>query len=231
MDEFEKSASNKDLLIKILIRFVIVLFLMAAVIFIPAGTLKYINGWLFMLVIFIPMTFAFVYLYNNDPELLRKRINFKERQANQRKYQKLATPLYFSTIIVSGLDFRFGWSKVPFWLVIISLIIILCGYLMFFEVLRENSYASRTIQIQAGQKVIDTGLYSLVRHPMYLSVLIMYLFYPLALGSYYALIPALSMPVFLVYRIKDEEKFLMDELPGYIDYRKRVKYRLLPFIW
>jgi len=231
MDEFEKSASNKDLLIKTLIRFVIVLFLMAAVIFIPAGTLKYINGWLFMLVIFIPMTFAFVYLYNNDPELLRKRINFKERQANQRKYQKLATPLYFSTIIVSGLDFRFGWSKVPFWLVIISLIIILCGYLMFFEVLRENSYASRTIQIQAGQKVIDTGLYSLVRHPMYLSVLIMYLFYPLALGSYYALIPALSMPVFLVYRIKDEEKFLMDELPGYIDYRKRVKYRLLPFIW
>lgn len=231
MDEFEKSASNKDLLIKILIRFVIVLFLMAAVIFIPAGTLKYINGWLFMLVIFIPMTFAFVYLYNNDPELLRKRINFKERQANQRKYQKLATPLYFSTIIVSGLDFRFGWSKVPFWLVIISLIIILCGYLMFFEVLRENSYASRTIQVQAGQKVIDTGLYSFVRHPMYLSVLIMYLFYPLALGSYYALIPALSMPVFLVYRIKDEEKFLMDELPGYIDYRKRVKYRLLPFIW
>jgi len=231
MDEFEKSASNKDLLIKILIRFVIVLFLMAAVIFIPAGTLKYINGWLFMLVIFIPMTFAFVYLYNNDPELLRKRINFKERQAKQRKYQKLATPLYFSTIIVSGLDFRFGWSKVPFWLVIISLIIILCGYLMFFEVLRENSYASRTIQIQAGQKVIDTGLYSFVRHPMYLSVLIMYLFYPLALGSYYALIPALSMPVFLVYRIKDEEKFLMDELPGYIDYRKRVKYRLLPFIW
>ncbi len=204
---------------------------MAAVIFIPAGTLKYINGWLFMLVIFAPMTFVFVYLYNNDPELLRKRINFKERQAKQRKYQKLATPLYFSTIIASGLDFRFGWSKVPFWLVIVSLIIILCGYLIFFEVLRENSYASRTIQVQAGQKVIDSGLYSFVRHPMYLSVLIMYLFYPLALGSYYALIPALSIPVFLVYRIKDEEKFLMDELPGYIDYCKRVKYRLLPYIW
>jgi protein-S-isoprenylcysteine O-methyltransferase Ste14 len=225
------SISKKKLFIKTLIFYAFSILLIGIMVFLPAGTLNYLNGWLFMAVLFIPMTFAFGYLYRNDPKLLQKRINYKERQASQKKLQKFSIPVYFLPIILAGLDFRFGWSKVPFWFVIVSLLVILSGYLMFLEVLKENSYASRTVEVQAGQKVIDTGLYSFVRHPMYLSVLIMYIFYPLALGSFYAVIPALSLPFILSYRIMEEEKLLMDELPGYREYMKKVKYRLLPYIW
>jgi protein-S-isoprenylcysteine O-methyltransferase Ste14 len=223
--------SKKKMLFKVLIRFFLVFIFIGILIFLPAGTLKFFNGWLFVAGLLIPMTFTLIYLLIKDPELLEKRIKIKEKENAQKKYIKLSILLFVIAYIIPGLDFRFKWSSVPMWLVMVSLLIMICGYIGFIIVMLQNRYASRVIEIQNEQKLIDTGLYSFVRHPMYLSAIILYVASALVLGSYYTLIPMLLLPFLLAYRIKNEEKVLIKGLPGYEEYTKRVKYRMIPFIW
>jgi protein-S-isoprenylcysteine O-methyltransferase Ste14 len=204
---------------------------MAAIFFIPAGTLNYWNGWLYLGTMFVLMICALIYLKKRDPELLAKRMNIHAKQKEQKLVVKLALLLFLFAFVIPGLDFRFGWSQVPLEVVIAATLVFVLSYIMFIVVMVQNSYASRVIEIQKGQKLIDTGLYSLVRHPMYLAATIMYFASMLVLGSYYALIPMIFFPVLLAYRIIHEEELLVKELPGYREYTKKVKYRLIPFVW
>jgi len=223
--------SRIKILLKVLIRFFLVFIFIGILIFLSAGTLKFFNGWLFIAGLLIPMTFTLIYLLIKDLELLEKRMKIKETENAQKKYIKLSILLFVIAYIIPGLDFRFKWSSVPMWLVMVSLIIMICAYIGFIIVMLQNRYASRVIEIQNEQKLIDTGLYSFVRHPMYLSASILYIASSLVLGSYYTLIPMLLLPFLLSYRIKNEEKVLLKGLSGYEEYTKRVKYRMLPFIW
>jgi protein-S-isoprenylcysteine O-methyltransferase Ste14 len=207
------------------------LFYVALMIFIPAGSLKFWNGWLFMGALFIPMVFILIYLLVKEPELLTRRLKTKEKEKTQKAYQALSIIVCLIAFIVPGLDFRFNWSNVPLSIVLISTLIMMSGYLMFFIVMKQNTYASRVIEIQDEQKLVDTGLYSFIRHPMYLAGIFLFGFAPLVLGSYYALIPMVFIPILLIIRIKNEEKVLINGLKGYDEYMKKVKYRLLPFIW
>lgn len=219
------------LLPKILIRVFFAIIFIGVLIFVPAGNIRFLNGWLFISGIFLPMTFTLIYFYTKDPELLEKRMNIKEKEDAQKKYLKLSLILFVAAYIIPGLDYRFHWSEVPMWLVLVALVIMICGYIMFIVVMKQNRYASRVIEIQHEQKLIDTGLYSLVRHPMYTAATILYLSSVLVLGSYYALIPMLLLPFLLALRINNEEKVLIQGLPGYEEYMKRVKYRMIPLIW
>ncbi len=221
----------KNLLLNVLIKFVSGIILMAAIFFIPAGTLNYWNGWLYLGTMFVLMICALIYLKKRDPELLAKRMNIHAKQKEQKLVVKLALLLFLFAFVIPGLDFRFGWSQVPLEVVIAATLVFVLSYIMFIVVMVQNSYASRVIEIQKGQKLIDTGLYSLVRHPMYLAATIMYFASMLVLGSYYALIPMIFFPVLLAYRIIHEEELLVKELPGYREYTKKVKYRLIPFVW
>ena len=219
------------LFFKALVRYLSSLIVIAAMLFLPAGSIKFWNGWLFIAALFLPMLFAWIYLTIKDPELLEKRFKTKEKEKTQKAYVILSIVAFALTFLIPGFDFRYGWSAVPFWLVVLSTVIMFAGYIMFFVVMKQNSYASRVIEIQQGQRVIDTGLYGVVRHPMYTAALIIYGFSPLILGSYYALIPMLFIPALLVMRILNEEKVLTNELPGYPEYMKKVSFRLIPFIW
>ncbi len=196
-----------------------------------AGSIRYWQAWLYLTVTFIPMALFVRYLIHNDPELLERRLKMREQREKQSALQKVGLVIWISVFLIPGLDQRFGWSSVPYQLVLLSNVIVLVGYLLVIRVMRENSYASRIIEVQEGQTVIGTGPYSLVRHPMYLAVLIMFLFSPLALGSFWAVIPTLFMPVFLVFRILDEEEMLLKELPEYRTYTERTPHRLFPGIW
>jgi protein-S-isoprenylcysteine O-methyltransferase Ste14 len=224
-------SSRSQIFIKAFIRFLLGFVLISLLIFLPAGTIRFFNGWLFIAGLLLPMILALLYLIVKDPELLEKRINLKEKEKEQKKYVKLSIILYVTAYIIPGLDYRFGWSDVPLWLVIGSLILMLAGYAMFMLVMMQNRYASRVIEIQKEQKLIDTGLYSVVRHPMYLAATILYLASSLVLGSYYALIPMAILPFLLGYRIINEEKILLKGLPGYDKYKEKTKYRMIPFIW
>jgi protein-S-isoprenylcysteine O-methyltransferase Ste14 len=223
--------SRKKIFLKVLVRFSIGFIFIGVVIFVPAGTLKFFNGWLYIAGMMIPMIFTLTYLLIRDPELLSKRAKMKEKESAQKIYIVLSILLFITAFIIPGLDFRFKWSNIPLWLVITSLIIMLGGYIMFVTVMLQNRFASRVIEIQNEQKLIDTGLYSVVRHPMYMAATILYLASPLVLGSYYALIPILLLPFLLAFRIKNEEQVLLKGLPGYEEYTKKVKYRLIPYIW
>ncbi|MCJ7446283.1 MAG: isoprenylcysteine carboxylmethyltransferase family protein [Bacteroidales bacterium] len=223
---------NRSLLIiRALLLYLLSLFLAGLLIFLPAGSLKFWNGWLFMGVLFISMFCVLIYLLAKDPDLLAKRLKTKEKEKTQKIYLILSIIFLLFTFIMPGLDFRFNWSDVPLSVVLISTLIMMSGYLMFFIVMKQNTYASRVIEIQDEQRLIDTGLYSFVRHPMYLGATILYGFAPLVLGSFYALIPMVFFPVLLIIRIKNEEKVLVNGLKGYDEYMKKVKYRLFPFIW
>lgn len=200
-------------------------------VFLPAGTLKFMNGWLFMGLLFIPMFFALLYLLVKDPELMAKRMKTKEKEKPQKVYLLLSTIVCLATFAIPGLDFRFAWSDMPSLVVMIATVTMLAGYIIFFVVMRQNSYASRVIEIQEEQKLIDTGLYALVRHPMYSGATLLYLSAPLVLGSWYALLPAVVVPLLLIMRIKNEEKVLSEGLKGYGEYMKKVRYRLIPYIW
>lgn len=226
-----KTSDSMRLIARTLLRYLLAIVFVAAMIFLPAGSLNYINGWLFLGALFVPMFFIFIYLLVNDPELLEKRMKTKEREKVQKIYLLLSIIVSVITFVLPGFDYRYHWSSVPNWLVILSTILMISGYIMFFLVMKQNSYASRVIEIQAEQKLIDTGFYSLVRHPMYFSATILYFFSPLVLGSYYAMIPMVFIPGLLVIRIKNEEEVLISGLNGYKEYMKKVKYRLLPFIW
>lgn len=200
-------------------------------VFLPAGTLSFHNGWLLMGVLFIPMFIMGVVMYLKAPDLLGKRLNHKEKQGEQKAVVSLSALMFLCSFVVSGLDFRFGWSAMPKWLIVLSAVLFLAGYAMYAEVLRENAYLSRTVEVQAGQKVISTGLYGVVRHPMYSATLLMFLSMPLILGSWWGLIIQLVYPALIIVRLQAEERLLVQELDGYVEYRQKVKYRLLPGVW
>jgi len=195
-------------------------FYVALLIFFPAGSLKFWNGWLFMGALFISMFFILIYLIAKEPDLLTRRLKTKEKEKTQKTYQVLSIIVCLVAFIVPGLDFRFNWSNVPLSVVLISVSIMMSAYLMFFIVMEQNTYASRVIEIQDEQKLINTGLYSFIRHPMYLAGTILFGFAPLVLGSFYALIPVIFIPVLLVIKIMNEEKVLINGLKGYEQYMK-----------
>lgn len=223
--------NKKSLAVKAIIRFLSGLLIIGCFLFIPAGTFNYWNGWLFIGSIFIPMIFVLIYLLIKDPELLEKRFKTKEKEKEQRFIQKIGIAPTIIGFLLPGFDYRFNWSNVPMWLVVIATILVVSGYILFIIVMKQNSYASRVIEIQQNQKVIDYGLYSKVRHPMYLAAIIIMLSSPLVLGSYYALIPMALYPLIIIFRIKNEEEVLKKGLAGYDEYLKKVKYRLIPLIW
>ncbi len=206
-------------------------FFVSAMLFLPAGSLKFWNAYGFMAVVFIPVIFVMAYFLKHDPELLVRRIKFKEKESMQKTIIKLASLIFFVGFLVPGFDFRFGWSSVPFWLVVASDIVILLGYLLIFLVFKVNSYASRIIVVEKNQKVITRGPYAIVRHPMYVGVVLMYLSIPTALGSFWALVFFAPLVPIIVFRILNEEKVLLRELKGYAKYTRKVKYRLIPGIW
>lgn len=226
-----KSQSKTSLIIRASLMYALSFLLVSLLIFIPAGSLKFWNGWLFMGSLFIPMFLILIYLFVKEPDLLIKRMKAKEKEKAQKAFQFLSIIVFLIVFIVPGLDFRFSWSYVPLPVVLISALLMMSGYLMFFIVMKQNTFASRVIEIQDEQKLIDTGLYSFVRHPMYLASLILFGFVPLVLGSFYGLIPMAFIPLLLVIRIRNEEKVLTSGLKGYDKYMENVKYRILPFIW
>jgi protein-S-isoprenylcysteine O-methyltransferase Ste14 len=219
------------LILSALTKFILGLALVGALLFLPAWTLDYTGAWLFLGVLFIPMLLMGIVMLCKSPDLLRKRLDGKEKQATQRGVVGLSGLMFLGGFIVSALDHRFGWSCVPLWCVIAASVLFLGGYAMYAEVMRENVYLSRTIEVQEGQRVIDTGLYGIVRHPMYLATLLMFLPIPLILGSFWGLIPFSLYPVILVIRILGEERVLTEGLCGYAAYKSKVKFRLIPFIW
>ena len=214
-----------------LIKFLSGFLLLGALLFLPAWTWNYPNGWLFLALLFVPMLLMGIVLFLRAPDLLAKRLNGREKEKAQRGVLALSGLLFPIGFVLSALDARFGWSTVPPWCVILGSVLFLCGYATYAEVMRENAYLSRTVEVQKGQRVIDTGLYAVVRHPMYLATLLMFLPIPLILGSLWGLCAFALYPVAIVIRILDEERVLTEGLEGYAAYRKRVKYRLIPFIW
>ena len=205
--------------------------LVGALIFLPAGSLAFWQGWLFMSVLFIPMFGAGIVMLCVKPELLKRRLQAKEKRKTQDLVVKLSGLMFIAGFVVAGLNFRFGWYSLPTAVVIVGAVLFLTAYGLYAEVLRENTYLSRVIEVCEGQKVVDTGLYGIVRHPMYAVTLLLFVSMPLVLGSIYALPIFLLYPLLIVKRIKDEEKLLEEELEGYAEYKKKVKYRLIPFIW
>ena len=226
-----KVNNNRQLLIKVLIRLVLVIIILGLVFFLPAGSIKFWEARAYMGVLFITMIFVLIYILKKDPELLERRMKMKEKEEPQKAFIKLSFLVFFLAFIIPGFDYRFEWSKVLFIVVIIADLFVFIGYLLFFLVLKENTYASRIIEVEKGQKVISTGPYVIIRHPMYVAVLMMYVLSPLALGSYWAVLAVLPLPVLIIFRIKNEEKILIDKLPGYREYTQKVKYRLIPYIW
>ncbi len=202
-----------------------------AIFFLPAGTLAYWEAWLYLAVLLIPMFLAFSYLLQHDPQLLERRMQWREKEIAQRRIINLSWLYFLLVFLLPGLDKRWDWSGVPWPVVLAADLVVMLGYGLFFLVLRENQYAARTIQVEQGQRVISTGPYAIVRHPMYLGVSLMYLASPLALGSYWALIPALLIVPILVARIINEERVLERDLRGYLEYEQATKYRLFPGIW
>ncbi len=219
------------LLINALTKFTCGLVLVGLLIFLPAGTLAYGKGWLLMGLLFVPMLAAGLVMYRKTPDFLEKRLDAKEKQSAQKGVLALSGLMFPAGFILAGLDFRFGWSAVPTAVVITASVLFSLAYCLYAEVMRENRYLSRTIRVENGQQVVDTGLYAIVRHPMYTATLLLFLMMPLILGSWYALIPFAFYPAIIIIRLKDEESLLTRELPGYAAYKEKVPYRLLPFIW
>ena len=212
-------------------KFIFGIVLVGALLFLPAWTFDYFGAWLFLGVLFAPMAVMGVVMFIKSPALLEKRLASKEKESAQRGVVGISALVFIGGFIISALDFRFSWSRVPFWLTLTAVGFFLMGYALYAEVLRENAYLSRTVEVQEGQKVIDTGLYGIVRHPMYLATLLMFLPIPLVLGSFWGLIPFAIYPAAIIMRIINEEKVLSEGLSGYSEYRKKVKYRLIPLIW
>lgn len=219
------------LLFSALIKFILGLVLVGAMIFLPAGTLSYVNGWLFIVLLFVPIFFLGVILFFNAPKLLKKRLDGREKEKTQKGVVAISGLLFLCGFIVAGLDFRFCWSDMPLSCVIIASIILIISYALYAEVMRENVYLSRTIEVQNGQKVVDKGLYGIVRHPMYAATIWLFLSIPIVLGSWWSLLCFIPYIPIIIVRLINEEKVLEADLEGYSEYKKRVKYRIIPFIW
>lgn len=219
------------LFISAISKFILGIGLVGLLIFLPAGSLYFFNGWLLIGILFIPMFFAGIVMMLKNPDLLKSRLNAKEKRGEQSLVVKLSGLMFLLGFIVAGLGFRFNLYTLPKGVSIGAAVAFLVAYTLYAEVLRENTYLSRTIEVQENQKVIDTGLYGIVRHPMYSVTLLLFLSMPLVLGSIYSFLIFLAYPFIIAKRIKDEEKFLEKELDGYREYKQKVKYRLIPFIW
>ena len=219
------------LLVNALIKFFSGLVILSLLLFLPAGTINFPGAWRLIILLFIPMFVFGIVLYIKSPALLEKRLNNKESSNIQKNVILLSGLELMACFIIAGLDYRFDWSKLPSWVIITACIIFVISYGLYIEVTRENEYLSRTVEVQEGQKVVSTGLYGIVRHPMYFAVVLLFLSMPLVIGSLYSFMIMLPFPLLLVRRIKDEEKILEEGLPGYKEYEKKVKYHLIPFIW
>lgn len=224
-------ASRRRLLDIALVRFGGAFLLLGLMLFLPAGTLAYWQAWLYLAVLLVPMAGVLLWLLRDDPELLERRLRTRERGDTHRTELWLSILWMLLAFVGSGFDYRFGWSNVAVWLVLLADGLVLTGYAIFFLVLRENSYASRVVEVAEGQRVIDTGPYAVVRHPMYSGVLLVFLFTPLALGSYWTMVAGILMVYVLIRRILREEALLSRELDGYRSYLTRVRYRLIPGFW
>ena len=222
---------NNQLTKAIYSRFLISFPLLGAMFFLPAGTLNYWEAWIYLILLMSAALLLTRYLLKNDPALLERRMRMREKAGDQKVIVKFSYFYFTAIFLLPGFDKRFGWSDAPVWVVLAALVLALTGYLIVIRVFRENSYASRIVEVEDEQKVIETGPYAVVRHPMYSGVTLLYIMTPLALGSYWSMIPALLIIPLLVARILSEEKILANDLDGYSDYQKKVEYRLIPFIW
>lgn len=219
------------LLLNALTKFLCGLLLVGLLIFLPAGTLQFTYGWLFIGLLFIPMLIAGFVMYFKSPDFLARRLDAREKQATQKGVVALSGLMFIAGFVVAGLDYRFGWSKMPLPVTVAASVLFLLAYILYAEVIRENAYLSRTVKVEEGQTVVDTGLYGIVRHPMYMATILLFLMIPVVLGSWYALIVFAFYPAIIIVRLKDEENLLTRELPGYEEYKQKVKYRMIPFIW
>ena len=219
------------LFFRAIIKYVLGVIIVGSLLFIPANSFEYWNGWIFMGLLFIPMFIAGIVLMIKNPELLRKRLNAKENKKEQKIVILSSGVMFIAGFIIAGLNYRYRWIELPNIVIIISSILFIIAYVLYAEVLRENTYLSRTIEVQENQKVIDTGLYGYVRHPMYAVTILLFLTIPLVLGSIVSLLIFLIYPIIISKRIKNEEKILEKDLKGYTEYKKKVKYKVIPFIW
>lgn len=222
---------NIKLFFEAILKFSLGVLLVGLLIFVPAGTINFFNGWVFMLVLFVPMFIAGIVMMIKSPNLLKSRLNAKEKEKEQKKIVAISGLMFLIGFILAGLNYRFNWIELPNVVVIISSIVFLIAYLIYAEVLRENAFLSRTIEVSDNQKVIDTGLYGIVRHPMYLATIFLFLSMPLILGSLISFIVFLIYPFIIIRRLNNEEIILEKELKGYKEYKKKVRYKLIPFIW
>lgn len=220
-----------SLTLRALTKFAVGVMLVGVLLFVPAGSIDYWNGWLLMLILFVPMFVVGCVMALKSPSLLQSRLNAKEKESEQRHVVRFSGLLFVAAFVIAGLNWRLRWCVIPDWCVVVSALLFLSAYVMYAEVLRENAYLSRTIEVQTGQKVIDTGLYGVVRHPMYSATIILFLSMPLVLGSLPSFVIMLLYIPLLVKRIRNEESVLCGQLDGYTDYTRRVPYRLIPFIW
>ena len=225
------AAGRGSLAAKAALRFGLACPVLAAMFFIPAGTWNYWQAWAYMAVLFVPMSFVLAYLLAREPDLLERRLRLKEKEPEQKAIILLSYPFFLAAFLLPGLDRRFGWSAVPPWLVLAADVIVLAAYGMVFRVMRENRFLSRVVEVEPGHEVITTGPYAAVRHPMYAALIPLYLFSPLALGSFWALLPAAFIPLVIIARIFNEERVLGRELAEYRRYARRVKSRLIPGVW
>lgn len=222
---------DTKLFLQAIIKFVMGLFLVGLLLFLPAGTFEYCQAWLLIIILFVPMFIAGLVMMKKSPELLKKRLNAKEEQSEQKTVIKLSGLMFLAAFVVAGLNFRFSWIVLPLWVSYAAAAVFLCAYVLYAEVLRENVYLSRTIEVQKDQKVIDTGLYAVVRHPMYMTTLFLFLSMPLVLGSVISFLITLFYIPIIAKRIKNEEEVLEEGLDGYKEYKQKVKYKVIPFIW
>lgn len=222
---------TKKLFVQAIVKYLAGVVLLGLLIFLPAGTLRFPNGWLLMALLFIPMLGAGIVMMLRDPALLEKRLNAKEQQGEQKEVVLGSGLMFIAAFVLAGLNFRFGWLRLPDWAVWAASVLFLLAYLMWGEVLRENAWLSRTVEVQEGQRVVDHGLYGVVRHPMYSASVLLFLSMPLVLNSPLSFLVMLCYLPLIAKRIRNEEKLLKKELPGYEEYMERVKYRLIPFIW
>ena len=219
------------LIVNALFKLIFGLGIMALLLFLPAGTWHYWHAWLLLALLFVPMVCMGIVMLIFSPELLSKRLNNKEKEQTQKHVVALSGLMFIAGFMLCGFDYRFVWSQVPVWVVVVASLLFLLGYMLYAEVLRENAYLSRTIEVQDDQQLIDTGLYSIVRHPMYTATLLMFLSMPLVLGSWWALLIFSIYPILIIRRIQNEEQVLAKGLKGYVDYQQRVRWRLMPWIW